>query len=244
MSEEIIGNIHSIETCGTVDGPGLRFVAFLQGCPLRCVYCHNPDTWDVNHNIKTFTADGLMKEIVKYKSFIKNGGITFSGGEPCLQANFVREVFKLAKDEGLHTALDTSGAVINENVKDVLEYTDLVLLDIKSINPEKFKYIASIKIDKTLKFLEYLREKEIKTWIRHVLVPGITDNEKDLEELSSFIEKYDNIERIDILPFHKHGEHKWEALGMTSPIADTQPPSSDSVKKAKIIMKKSGKVVR
>lgn len=240
----IIGKIHSIETCGTVDGPGLRFVAFLQGCSLQCVYCHNPDTWDMRLKSQKFTPEEFLSEVIKYKPFIKNGGITLSGGEPCLQPKFVKEVFKLAKKDKLHTALDTSGHVLNDDVKEALKYTNLVLLDIKSINPEKFKYITKVKIEKTLKFLDYLRDNNIKVWIRHVLVPTITDDDKDLQELADFIAKYDNIERIDILPYHRHGEHKWQSVGKEYPIKEIEEPTADRIQNAKDILASSGKVVR
>ena len=204
----MIGRIHSFESFGTVDGPGVRFVTFMQGCPLRCQFCHNPDTWDCGGG-KLVTAD----EVVKYRSFIKSGGVTVSGGEPLMQAEFVAEFFRLCHDEGLHTALDTSGAIITDNVLKVLDETDLVLLDIKTMDAELYPKLTGVKQNNNLAFLDILEERKIKTWVRHVVVPNLTDNDEWLRKLGEHVSHYDCVEKIEILPYHTLGTYKYEKLG-------------------------------
>lgn len=235
----MIGRIHSFETCGTVDGPGIRFVIFMQGCPLRCQYCHNPDTWDSSKG-NEFSVDELIEEIVKYRSYMNfsGGGITITGGEPLLQAEFILELFKRCRALGIHTALDTSGFIFNSAAKAVLEYTDLILLDIKSINPETFTKVTSANIDSVLTFAKYASDSFIKTWIRFVLVPGLTDNLDEIEMLSKYINSISSVERIEVLPFHKMGEYKWEALGYQYQLKDTESPSTSLVSEVKEIFKK------
>lgn len=232
-----IGKLHSIETCGTVDGPGIRFVAFLQGCPLRCQYCHNPDTWDTTKGDE-YTPEDLVKEIIKYKSYYKysHGGTTFTGGEPLLQADFVKECFKLCKDNDISTALDTSGFIFNDKVKEVLEYTDIVLLDIKNFDPEVFKKVTNVSLDHTLAFLDYLRDKNITTWVRYVLVPGLTDNVDSITALANHLKNYPNVTRIELLPFHKMGEYKWEELGYDYALKDTKEPTKDLILHVKSLL--------
>lgn len=236
-----IGKIHSIETCGTVDGPGIRFVTFLQGCPLRCQYCHNPDTWDAKKGIE-YTPEALVNEIIKYKSYMKfsGGGTTFTGGEPLLQAEFVKESFALCKKNDISTALDTSGFIFNDKVKEVLEYTDIVLLDIKNFDSNVYKAVTGVALDNTLKFLDYIREKNIKTWVRYVLVPGLTDNVESITKLANHLKEYPNVSRIELLPFHKMGEYKWEELGYTYALKDTKEPSLDLINQVKSIFETSG----
>jgi pyruvate formate lyase activating enzyme len=236
-----IGKIHSIETCGTVDGPGIRFVAFLQGCPLRCQYCHNPDTWDSKKGTE-YTPDELVKEIIKYKSYMKfsGGGTTFTGGEPLLQADFVKEAFELCKMNDISTALDTSGFIFNDKVKEVLEYTDIVLLDIKNYDSAVYKTITGVALDNTLTFLDYIREKNIKTWVRYVLVPGLTDNIESITKLANHLKEYPNVSRIELLPFHKMGEYKWEELGYTYALKETKEPSFGLIHEVKAIFETSG----
>jgi len=238
---EVKGKIHSLESCGTVDGPGIRFVVFMQGCPLRCKYCHNPDTWKMKDG-KDYTVDEIVNEAKKYKSYMKfsNGGITVSGGEPLMQAKFVKELFKKCKDEGIHTTIDTSGYLESEKAKDVLEYTDLVLLDIKSYNNEVFKNLTGVSNENTLELAEYLKRINKPTWIRYVLVPGITDDEEDVENLAKFISDMDNIEKVQILPFHKLGEYKWEELGYNYELENIEPPSEEVVERTKDIFEKYG----
>lgn len=232
----INGRIHSIETCGTVDGPGVRFVVFTQGCPLRCQYCHNPDSWKLNDG-KEIAVDKLMNEIKKYKSFMKfsSGGVTISGGEPLLQPHFVKEVLKKCKEEGIHTALDTSGYVDLETVKDILEYVDLVLLDIKSYNPIVYKELTGVPIDPTIKLAEYLSKINKPVYIRYVLVPTITDNAQDIDDLAKFIKSLNNVQKIELLPFHKMGEYKWESLNYDYKLRHVDEPTSEQINYAKEI---------
>lgn len=235
----ITGKVHSIETCGTVDGPGIRFVIFMQGCPLRCQYCHNPDTWNTEGGTE-YTTDKMVAEIIKYESYMKfsKGGVTATGGEPLLQVDFLIELFKKLKARGIHTALDTSGFIFNSRVKEILEYTDLVLLDVKHIDPNQYQKITGVKIDSTLQFLDYLGEIKKPAWIRYVLVPGLSDQDESIEALSKHLGQYDNIEKIELLPFHKMGEYKWEELGIDYPLKDTPEPDKATVVQAMALLKK------
>ena len=232
------GYIHSIETCGTVDGPGIRYVVFMQGCPLRCMYCHNPDTWNVNDG-KQITVDYLINDIIKYISYMNfsGGGLTISGGEPLLQVDFLLELFKKAKKYNIHTTIDTSGFIFNDSVKNLLEYTDLVLLDIKNYNPTTYKKITGVELEPTLNFLKYLNNIGKPTWIRYVLVPNLTDNLNDINNLALYLSKYTNIEKIELLPFHKLGEYKWDALGYNYQLKDTQEPSKELIEQVVNIFK-------
>lgn len=240
----IQGKIHSLESFGTVDGPGIRFVVFLQGCPLRCLYCHNPDSWDRTSNGQyLLTPEELLAEVVRYKSFIAKGGVTVTGGEPLLQAEFVREFFLLCKEEGIHTALDTSGAIATKTVFDALDITDLVLLDIKSIDAVQHKELTGVKMNNTLKCLDYLEENRIPTWIRHVIVPGWTDNDELLKRLADFLAPYKCVEKVELLPYHDMGTRKYEQLGMDYPLKDTAPLSEERLKNARAIFEKSGLTV-
>ncbi|WP_101473554.1 pyruvate formate-lyase-activating protein [Fusobacterium sp.] len=213
--KEIIGNIHSYESFGTVDGPGIRFVVFLQGCPLRCKYCHNPDTWSITDSKIQESPREVFEKVKRYKKYFgKKGGLTITGGEPLLQLDFVLELFKLCKEENIHTALDTSGYIFNNKVKKILEYTDLILLDIKSIDEEVYKSLTGVELTNTLEFAQYLNKINKKTWIRHVVVPEITDNDNLLTRLSDYISKLNNIENIEVLPYHKLGVFKYKELGL------------------------------
>ncbi|MDR0334178.1 MAG: pyruvate formate lyase-activating protein [Dysgonamonadaceae bacterium] len=239
-----IGNIHSLESFGTVDGPGIRYVIFAQGCPLRCLYCHNPDTWKVGNAPIQMTAEALLQEVSKYKTYIqKRGGVTFSGGEPLLQARFVGDFFRLCRQENIHTALDTSGCLFNDDVKQMLEYTDLVLLDIKTINATLHQKLTGISQDKPLAFLNYLQEINKPTWIRHVVVPTFTFNEKDLTDLAHFLKPYTMIERIELLPYHTYGAFKYEEMGKKYPLEGVEDLNSEQLKKAEEIFKNEGFVV-
>ncbi|TVQ08609.1 MAG: pyruvate formate lyase-activating protein [Leptolyngbya sp. DLM2.Bin27] len=222
------GRIHSIETCGTVDGPGIRFIVFTQGCPLRCLYCHNPDCQDIHGGTVT-TVDEIMAQIAQTKTYLRNGGVTVSGGEPLMQPEFVAEIFRRCHQMGLHTALDTSGYVALEAAKPVLINTDLVLLDIKSYSSDLFHQVTRVSIEPTLKFARYLAEINQPTWIRFVLVPGLTDPAENVAGLAEFVGSLGNVERVEILPFHKLGEYKWEQLGLPYALAKTQPPSPELV---------------
>lgn len=229
----MLGRIHSLESFGTVDGPGIRFVVFMQGCPMRCLFCHNPDTWDVNADVKyELTAEELFKEVGKYKSFIASGGVTVTGGEPLVQADFVTEFFKICRSAGIHTALDTSGVIFNDKARVLLEHTDLVLLDVKTSDETLHKRLTGCMIDNNRKFLEYLQEKEKKVWIRHVVVPALTDDENRLRRLAEYVSQYDVVERVELLPYHTMGRYKYENLGIPYPLADTPALSSERLKVA------------
>ncbi len=234
------GYIHSFESFGTKDGPGIRFVLFLQGCPLRCLYCHNVDTWNIKDKKYMMSADEVMVEVLKVKGFIRSGGVTVSGGEPLLQPEFLTEIFKLCKEHGIHTALDTSGYVFNGKVKEVLKYTDLVLLDIKHINPLKYKELTSVNLENTLKFAEYLSEIGKPVWLRYVLVPGYTDNEEELHKWAEYVSHLKNIERVDILPFHQMGGYKWEEVGRKYKLKDVVTPSREEIKKVEEVFSSYG----
>ena len=240
----IKGRIHSLESFGTVDGPGIRFVVFLQGCPLRCQFCHNPDTWDV-HTGTEYEPQQLVEEIIKYKSYMEfsGGGVTFTGGEPLLQAEFILEVCKLLEPLKISVALDTSGFIWNSYVEEVLNYTDLVLLDIKNYDPRVYENVTGVALTPTLKFLEQLKERSKKTWIRYVLVPGLTDNLASIRGLSAHLDQYPNVEKIELLGFHKMGEFKWKELGLNYQLTDTPEPSKALLAEVKAIFETNGKEV-
>ena len=234
----INGYINSIETFGTVDGPGIRYVIFLQGCPLQCKYCHNRDTWEKDNFKKSETPEETFYNIMKYKNYILRGGVTLSGGEPLMQPEYCKELFKLLKKENIHTAIDTSGFLFNEAIKNVLNYTDLVLLDIKSINPEVYKELTTVNLQNTLNFLQYLKEQNKKVWIRHVLVPTITDKDEDIQKLANFLIQYKSIiEKIELLPYHTIGISKWEKMCVEYPLRGISPLSEERLNNAKKIFK-------
>lgn len=232
------GRIHSIESFGTVDGPGIRFVVFMQGCPLKCKYCHNRDTWNLDGG-HTITSDELVKEILHYKSYMDNsgGGITISGGEPLLQAKFIKELFIKLKKKKIHTAIDTAGSLpITDEIKDLLDLTDLVLLDIKHIDNEKAINLTGAPNKNNLEFAKYLSNINKPMWIRQVLVPGYTDDESDLLKLKEFINSLNSVENVEILPYHSLGKFKWKELGATYELENVIPPSLETVEKAKDIL--------
>jgi len=240
------GNIHSIETFGTVDGPGIRYVIFTQGCLLRCQFCHNADTWEIGTG-KSMSVKEIMDDLTTYLPFIEasGGGITVSGGEPLLQIPFLIELFKECKKIGIHTTIDSSGGCYSkaphfqEQLEELMNYTDLILLDLKHIDRKKHISLTGMGNDHILSFASYLSERQIPVWIRHVLVPSINDNEEDLQNLSNFISTLSNVEKIDILPYHKLGVYKWEALGLEYPLKDIEPPSEESVQFAYSILANS-----
>lgn len=229
--------IHSFESFGTVDGPGIRYVIFLQGCHLKCKYCHNRDTWDINGGYYS-SLDEILNKIENYKNYIMpNGGVTVTGGEPLLQVHFLIELFKKLKEKNIHTCIDTSGMVdITEDIKTLLNYTDLVLLDIKHIDPIKCKDLVGVSNEKELKFAEYLSQNNIDMWIRQVLIPGYTDDENDLKKLKSFIDKLNNVKKVELLPYHNMGEYKWKKLGLNYDFKDVKVPTAEEVKNAKEIL--------
>lgn len=215
----MLGKIHSFETLGAVDGPGIRYVVFMQGCSLRCKYCQNRDTWDISGGTE-YTVDEVYNKIVRYKNYImKNGGVTISGGEPLLQTEFLIELFKKLKKDGIHTCIDTSGCVtIDDKMKELISLTDLFLLDIKCINNAVCKELTGVSNEKELKFAKYLSDNGKKMWIRQVLVPAITDNENDLKELSKFIKSLNGVEKVEVLKYHDLGRFKWEKLNLKYPL--------------------------
>lgn len=230
------GFIHSTESFGTVDGPGVRFVVFFQGCPMRCKYCHNPDTWDFKGGTET-TAEELIKEYDSYKEFLKSGGITATGGEPLAQPEFLAELFALAKKNNIHTCLDTSGAVYNPDnhglIDSVLENTDLVMLDIKHIDDDRHRELTGLSNRNILAFAEHLSDLKIPVWIRHVVVPGITDSYDDLFRLGEYISRLDTLKALDVLPYHDMAKAKYKNLGIDYPLSDTPPMSKEGAIKAK-----------
>ena len=229
--------IHSIESFGTVDGPGIRFVIFLQGCHLKCKYCHNRDTWDINCG-NYESLDDIFNKILRYKNYIyPNGGVTVTGGEPLLQVKFLIELFKKLKAENIHTCIDTSGMVaITEDIKTLLSLTDLVLLDIKHIDPIKSKNLVGFSNERELAFDKYLSDNGIHMWIRQVLIPGYTDDESDLLKLKDFISGLENVDKIEILPYHDMGKYKWKELGLKYELDDVRVANDDDVKRAKKIL--------
>lgn len=225
--------IHSLESFGTVDGPGIRFVVFLQGCPMRCMFCHNPDTWDVNAPVQyEMSPEELYDEVKKYKNFIKKGGVTVSGGEPLVQAEFVAEFFKICQQNGIHTALDTSGVIFNDKVHKVLEFTDLVLLDIKTTDDTLHKTYTGCTRDNNHKFLEYLQQIGKPTWIRHVVVPGYTYDNRRLKAVADYLSQYSVIQRIELLPYHTMGRFKYENLGIKYPLEGVKDLTDEELKHA------------
>ena len=233
------GKIHSIETFGTVDGPGTRFVVFVKGCPMRCQYCHNPDTW-TQEGAKDMSVEEILAEYDRNKEFYHSGGITVTGGEPLVQIDFLIELFEAAKAKGIHTCLDTSGIMFRRNVPEILakydrlmKVTDLIMLDIKHIDPEEHKKLTSQPCDNIFDFLKYLDEKEKEIWIRHVLVPGITLNPEYLDRLGYFIGQFLHIKALDVLPYHSMGKTKYEKLGMDYVLKDVPDATKEQAIKAR-----------
>ena len=228
------GYIHSVETFGAVDGPGVRYVVFMQGCPLRCLFCHNPDSWKMGEGEKKSDTE-LMADILEYKSFIKRGGVTFSGGEPMMQPGFLRSMLRLCKKHGLHTAVDTSGAVSTEISGSVICEADMLLLDIKTLDEELYPKLTGQTIENNLATLQYCEDIGKPVWIRHVLVPGYTLVKERMEKLAAYLKQFKCIQRIELLPFHKLGEYKWEELGETYQLYDVPVPTEEEMKMAKEI---------
>lgn len=243
MTDKIYGNIHSIESCGTVDGPGLRFVVFTQGCPLRCQYCHNPDSWSFDEN-KKMSVEDILDEYEGVKEFC-HGGMTVTGGEPMAQMDFVTELFRRAREKEIHTALDTSGIYFNKDnttkVDELLKYTSLVLLDIKHIDDEEHKKLTGHSNKKILEFARYLSDKGIPMWVRHVVVPGITFNEKYLTQLGEFLATLKNIKALDVLPYHDMAIPKYENLGIEYPLKGVPPLTKVQAMEARNIIFKAYK---
>lgn len=232
------GRIHSIETFGTVDGPGIRFVLFMQGCALQCRFCHNPDTWDTSGG-RQVTVDEILQEIEPYLPYYRasGGGITVTGGEPTLQAPFVAELFKACKERyGLHTALDSSGFCEPSHAAELMRHTDLVLLDLKQMNRDKHQWLTTQPNERIIAFAQWLSVRKQPMWIRHVLIPGVTDHAADLQALGEFVGKLASVEKLELLPYHRMGVYKWQQLGREYTLNDVQAPTEREVARAKGII--------
>lgn len=237
--------VHSIESFGAADGPGVRFVVFLQGCNMRCKYCHNPDTWNINTEIgEEMTAEQLIAKAIKYKPYWKElGGITVSGGEPLLHIDFLIDFFKLAKENKINTVIDTSGNIFTRTepffskFNELMQYTDLLLLDIKEINPKRHKIITGQNNRNIIDMAKYLSEIEKPVWIRHVLVPEYSDFDEDLVQLSDFIQNLNNVKKVEVLPYHNLGIFKWDSLGIPYELNNINPPSQKRINNAETILK-------
>ncbi|KEI01028.1 pyruvate formate lyase-activating protein [Clostridium botulinum C/D str. Sp77] len=224
-----MGRIHSFESMGLVDGPGIRNVVFFQGCPLRCSFCHNPDTWDFNGGYEISPED-LVKKIIRFKPYFKNnGGVTFSGGEPLMQPKFLLEALKLCKENNIHTAIDTSGYG-SEYLDELLKFTDLIILDIKHIDEHNFKSLTGVSINKLFNFIAILNKSKCRVWIRHVVIPGITDSIEHIESLKSIIKTIRNVDKIELLPYHTLGSHKYESLNFDYKLKHLEPMDKTKLK--------------
>ncbi|MGL5477756.1 MAG: pyruvate formate-lyase-activating protein [Clostridium sp.] len=231
-----IGRIHSIESMGMVDGPGIRVVVFMQGCSLRCKYCHNPDTWNYNDG-EEVTPEELVNKLKRYRPYFERsgGGVTFSGGDPIRQPEFLIEALKLCKKEGIHTCIDTAGFGVG-HYDEILKYTDLVLFDVKDITKEGYKNVTLMDIDESLNFLEAMKRNNTKMWIRHVVVPGLTDGEEHIREFKKYISDIDNVEKVELLPYHLLGVNKYESLKMKYPLIDTPEMCEEEIEKYRKII--------
>ena len=240
-----VGRVHSLESFGSVDGPGVRYVIFLQGCRMRCKFCHNPDTWDTNApNAQSYTAEDLLQKALRCKGYWgKRGGITVSGGEPLLQIDFLLELFQKAKAQGVHTCIDTAGNPFicqdpfYSKFQALMEVTDLLLVDVKEMNPKRHKALTGVPRGNTLEMLRCLDMLKKPVWIRHVLVPGVTDFDEDLLALRAFLDTLQNVERVEVLPYHTMGIFKWEKLGLSYPLEGIAPPDRERVENAKRILR-------
>ena len=236
-NENVTGKIHSFESLGAVDGPGIRFVVFMQGCHLKCKYCQNRDTWDINTG-NSYSVKEVVEKILRYKNYIlaSNGGVTLSGGEPLLQQDFVIALFRELKKQNISTCLDTSGMFsITDKIKQIVDLTDIFLLDIKCINDETCKWLTGSSNKLELEFAKYINNKNKRIWIRQVLVPGITDKEEDLLKLKEFL-KTINVEKFEFLPYHDLGKYKWEKLGVPYELEDVRVANDEDVQRAKHII--------
>ena len=244
------GYIHSQESFGTVDGPGLRYVVFFQGCTMRCQYCHNPDTWEVRKGTEV-TVNEIMENYNKNRSFYTKGGLTVTGGEPLLQIDFLLELFKEATKQGIHTCLDTSGityrpgnTAYNEKLDELMKYTSLVMLDIKHIDPVKHKTLTAQENKGILAFAQYLAEKNVPLWVRHVVVPGISDDPEDLKNLGRFIGTLKNLKALDVLPYHTMGVNKYKQLGLEYPLEGVEALPKEKAVEAKAFIMEGLREVR
>lgn len=238
----VIGRISKFESFGSVDGPGVRFIVFVQGCPMRCLFCHNPETWEFGKG-EEWTADDVLKKALRYREYWgEEGGITVSGGEPLAQIDFLLDLFKRAKEEGVHTCIDTSGGSFNRSpawfskFEELMRYTDLLLMDIKHIDAEEHKKLTGMPNDHIIDLFQYLDEINKPIWIRHVLVPGLSDNDEYLARTRDFIRTLHNVKRVEILPYHSLAIAKYDELGIAYPLKDTEMPSAERIQNAKDIL--------
>lgn len=235
---EVLGRVHSFQSLATLDGPGVRFAVFLQGCHLRCGCCHNPDTWDIKDG-KVYTAEEIVKKALRFKEYFGiDGGITLSGGEPLLQADFVREIFALSKKEGINTCLDTSGSILTGGVKAALELTDRVLLDIKYTDDEKYQRYVGCGIKTPLEFLSYLDKKGIPTTFRQVIIPSLNSDEENLSAIKEIVKKYKCIDKVELLPFKKICQVKYDKMGIEFPFASIPEPTKAGMEKLNSFLQK------
>lgn len=241
--DNVMGRIHSIESFGALDGPGIRYVLFMQGCPLRCLFCHNPDTWPADDG-RLIGSQEVVADILRYRNFIRRGGVTLSGGEPLMQPAFAAAILNGCREHGLHTALDTSGAVSLLACREAVDAADLLLLDMKAADDALFRRITGRGMDNTLDMLNHCENTGKPVWIRHVLVPGLTLEEGQLNRLGRLLAPYGCIQRVELLPFHKMGEYKWEALGLPYTLGATQPPETEAVEAARRLLTEAGLPVR
>ena len=236
-ANKITGRVHSIQSMGTLDGPGVRFVIFLQGCPLRCKCCHNPDTWDF-HGGTEYTAEELVAKACRFKEYFgRDGGVTVSGGEPLMQAKFVREIFDLCHRSGLNTCLDTSGCILNEDVKSLLDVTDRVMLDVKYTTDSLYRENVGCSIDTPMAFLDYLSEKNIPTTIRQVIIPTKNDTVENALALKEIVTAHSNVDKVELLPFRKICQVKYDKMEMIFPFGEIPEPTREKMKKLEALLK-------
>lgn len=236
----VTGRVHSLQSLGAVDGPGLRAVVFLQGCPLRCVYCHNPDTWVVGGG-ERYTAQAIFEKVQRFRPYFgKSGGVTVSGGEPLLQGKFVAALFRLLRQEGIHTALDTSGMGSAESTEAVLAQTDLVLCDLKFSTEADYQAHCGGSLQTVLAFLKRTEERGIPLWIRHVVVPGLTDNETHIRAIARMAKRFSNLEKLELLPFQTFCQVKYDTLGIPFPLQDCPPCPDETIQKLERILREEG----
>lgn len=241
--ENVMGRIHSVESFGALDGPGIRYVLFLQGCPLRCLFCHNPDSWDAQGGQEIGSKD-VVADIWRYRHFIRRGGVTLSGGEPLMQPDFAASILEGCRELGLHTAVDTSGGVSLLACRQAVDAADMLLLDMKAADDALFRALTGRGMDNTMGILGHCETTGKRVWIRHVLVPGYTLKKEQLHKLGKLLADYRCIERVELLPFHKMGEYKWAELGREYTLWDTQPPEPGQVDEARAILQGYGLDVR
>lgn len=233
------GRVHSFQTMGAVDGPGVRFVVFLQGCPLRCAYCHNPDTWDPQGG-EPYTPQAVCEKILRYRPYLRRGGVTVSGGEPLMQASFVAELFRLLREQGIHTALDTSGTGNLEQAREVLAETDLVLCDLKFAEEDDYRTHCGASFDQVLRFLKLTQTMAVPLWIRHVVVPGLTDVPDQVRQIARIAGRFDNLQKLELLPFRKLCAEKYERMGIPFPLADTPEMEEEALQRLLDLLKAEG----